>query len=73
MGRLAIAIAILGSLIVPLATHLKATTLYEFLGVVGGIIAGRWLGRLTARGQSETPGHPAARYTTPPAHPVQTS
>ena len=73
MGRLAIAIAILGSLIVPLATHLKATTLYEFLGVLGGIIAGRRLGRLTARGQSETPGHPAARYTTPPAHPVQTS
>src|SRR5207245_771941 len=54
--RIAIAIAILGSLIVPLATHLNATTLYEFLGVLGGIVAGRRLARLTLKGQLDTPG-----------------
>ena len=43
MGRIAIAIAILGSVIVPIATDLNATTLNEFLGVIGGIVLGRWL------------------------------
>ncbi len=71
--RIAIAIAILGALIVPLATHLNATTLYEFLGVLGGIVAGRRLARLTLKGQLDTPGPSAARYTAPPAHPLQTS
>ena len=71
--RIAIAIAILGALIVPLATHLNATTLYEFLGVLGGIVAGRRLARLTLKGRLDTPGPSAARYTAPPAHPLQTS
>src|SRR3989442_8458181 len=50
IGRIAIAIAILGSVMVPIATGLNATTLYEFLGVVGGIVFGRWLARRLLRG-----------------------
>ena len=73
IGPIAIAIAILGAVIVPLVTGLNATPLNEFLGVLGGIVGGRWLGRITARGQFDTRDHQAARYTTPPAHPVQTS
>ena len=45
IGRIAIAIAVLGSVIVPIATDLNATTLYEFLGVIGGIVFGRFLAR----------------------------
>ena len=45
MGRIAIAIAILGSVFVPIVTELNATTLNEFLGVIGGILFGRWLGK----------------------------
>ena len=73
IGRIAIAIAILGSVIVPIATHLNATPLNEFLGVIGGIVLGRWLARITAKGQSEIPDPSAAGYTTPPSHPGQTS
>jgi len=73
IGRIAIAIAILGSVIVPIVTHLNATTLNEFLGVIGGIVLGRWLARITAKGQSETPDPTAAGYTTPRARPAPTS
>jgi len=45
IGRIAIAIAILGSVIVPIVTELNATTLNEFLGVIGGVVLGRWLAR----------------------------
>ena len=47
IGRIAIALAILGSVIVPIATELRATTLNEFLGVIGGIVFGRFLARRT--------------------------
>ena len=73
IGRIAIAIAILGSVIVPIATHLNATPLNEFLGVIGGIVLGRWLARITAKGQSEIPDPSAAGYTTPRARPAQMS
>jgi VanZ family protein len=43
--RVAIAIAILGSLIVPMATELNATTVNEFIGVIAGIVLGRALAR----------------------------
>jgi VanZ like family len=44
LGRVAIVIAILGSIIVPLATDLNATPVYEFLAVIGGILLGNVLG-----------------------------
>ena len=45
VARIAIAIAVLGSVIVPIATELNATTLNEFLGVIGGVVFGRFLAR----------------------------
>ena len=42
--RLIFAAVVLGSLIVPLTTELKATPVYEFLSVIVGLILGRFLG-----------------------------
>jgi VanZ like protein len=49
LRRIAIAAVILGSLIVPLATELKATPFYEFVAVIMGLIIGYRLGRVALR------------------------
>ncbi|HLZ44671.1 MAG TPA: VanZ family protein [Gemmatimonadales bacterium] len=49
LRRLVIATVILGSIVVPLATGLKATPLYEFLSVIAGLACGNWIGRRTIK------------------------
>jgi hypothetical protein len=44
MAKTAVALVLLGLIIVPMATELKATTLWEWIGALGGIEAGLILG-----------------------------
>ena len=51
MAKVAVALALLGLIIVPIATELKATTLWEWIGALVGIEVGLTLGNRTLKGR----------------------
>jgi hypothetical protein len=58
-GWLAMGFVIAGLLMVPLMTGLKPTTLYEWIGALGGMGAGWWLGSPGLRPWNYSPDRPS--------------